>query len=120
VGAGAVLRATAGGHVDDPLAEISGQRSVIRPIPAYSRTALMPETAPDLSENGLEMATTVPSGALSLNLKYMFSSVKSSKLPVIVILLNAHNRPRSTFSGRVQDAALQPGLCRFAKDHLFI
>jgi hypothetical protein len=104
-----VFRATAGGHVDDALAGTSGQRSVIRPMPAYSRTALMPETAADLSENGLEMATTVPSGALSLNLKHKFSSMKSSNLPVIVILLNANNRPRSTFSRRVLDAALHPG-----------
>jgi hypothetical protein len=56
------------------------------------------------------MATTVPSGALSLNLKHKFSSMKSSNLPVIVILLNAHNRLRSIFSRRVQDAALHPGL----------
>jgi hypothetical protein len=79
----------------------------------------MPETAPDLSENGLEMATAVPSGALSLNLKYMFSSVKSSNVPVIVILLNAENWPRSTFSRRIPDAALHPGFAYLQRTIFF-
>lgn len=40
----------------------SGHRSVIRPIPAYSRTAVMPATAAALSGNGRERAIRVPSG----------------------------------------------------------
>jgi len=52
----------------------------------------MPDTAADLSGKDWETATTVPSGALSLNLKRVSSSMKSSNIPVMGILLNAGRR----------------------------
>jgi hypothetical protein len=48
---------------------IGGQRSVISPVPAHSRTVLIPSTADALSGNCPETARTVPSGAFNLNLK---------------------------------------------------
>lgn len=52
------------------------QRSSIRPIPAYSRTAAMPAAADLLSGNAFETAITVPSGALILNLIHKSGSMK--------------------------------------------
>lgn len=98
------------GYRDFPAVEAG---SVISPIPAYSRTALMPDTAACLSGKDRETATTSPSGALSLNLKHMFSSMKSSNIPVMGVLLNAGRRP--VFSGRVRDAALRSGCSGPAK-----
>jgi hypothetical protein len=76
---------------DDPvpvtvLAGVVGHRSVMWPIPAYSRTSLIPATADGLSGKERETATTVPSGAVILNLKPASSSLKSSNIPTIGLL----------------------------------
>lgn len=59
---------------------------MIWPIPAYSRTSLIPATAEDLSGKERETAITVPSGAVILNLKPDSSSLKSSNIPAIGLL----------------------------------
>jgi hypothetical protein len=53
-----------------------GHRSVISPIPAYSLTALVPDTAASLSGRDRQTASTSPPGALSLNLKHISPSMK--------------------------------------------
>jgi hypothetical protein len=70
----------------------------------------MPLTAARLSGKDLETATTVPSGALSLNLKLVSSSMKSSNIPVMHILLNSGRRVTPGRSRRDRGATLRPGL----------
>ncbi|GAA3314610.1 hypothetical protein GCM10017710_21740 [Arthrobacter ramosus] len=78
----------------------------------------MPHTAAGLSGKDLETATTVPSGALSLNLKLVSSSMNSSKIPVMRILLNSGRRVTPGRSRRVRGAALRPGGLFRQMDHL--
>lgn len=59
---------------------------MIWPIPAYSRTSLIPATAEGLSGKERETAITVPLGAVILNLKPDSSSLKSSYIPAIGLL----------------------------------
>lgn len=62
---------------------LAGQRSLISPIPAHSRTASMAATADDLSPYAPDTASSVPSGAVSLNLYRASASTKTSNLPAI-------------------------------------
>jgi hypothetical protein len=78
----------------------------------------MPHTAAGLSGKDLETATTVPSGALSLNLKLVSSSMNSSNIPVMRILLNSGRRVTPGRSRRVRGAALRPGGFSRQLDHL--
>lgn len=70
----------------------AAQESVIKPMPAYSRTMAMPGTASVLVMKGLETALMVPSGGVSRNLQADSASTNSSNMPAIAILRSAGPR----------------------------
>ena len=80
----AVIGRTTSALVGDPgVGGSTADRSRISPVPAYSRTCRIPDTADGLSSKAFETAMTVPSGAFSRNLYRECASRKSSNSPAI-------------------------------------
>ena len=64
--------------------------SLIRPVPAHSRTAMMPSAADRLSSKALEIAKTVPSAPRSRKRTLASASVKISNCPAILFVLSGN------------------------------
>jgi hypothetical protein len=70
------------------------EASLIKPMPAHSRTASIPATAADLSAKPDDTAITIPLASRSRNLNRDCSSTNNSKRPAMSVLpLNAGKTP---------------------------
>jgi len=69
------------------------ERSVIRPVPAHSRTASIPATAANLSSKPDDTATATPLPSRSRNLNCDCASTNNSKRPAMVFPLQTGSTP---------------------------